>query len=158
MTLPLDADGFLRRECPTCEREFKWLSSPASDASDTEAQHAVGIRYYCPYCGVQAPDSAWHTKAQIASARAIVMRVLVVPQLDELERKLDLLNRSPGGLIKLSAKLERDEPEPQPTLVETDDMRRTCATCHPAQPVKVLDDWTGTLFCLICGSMRPARD
>ncbi len=23
MTIPLDSDGFLRRECPTCEREFK---------------------------------------------------------------------------------------------------------------------------------------
>ena len=25
MEIPLDSDGFLRRECPTCEREFKWL-------------------------------------------------------------------------------------------------------------------------------------
>jgi hypothetical protein len=25
MSLPLDGDGFLRRECPKCERQFKWL-------------------------------------------------------------------------------------------------------------------------------------
>ena len=22
---PLDSEGFLRRECPSCRREFKWL-------------------------------------------------------------------------------------------------------------------------------------
>ena len=28
MSLPLADDGFMRRECTTCEREFKWLPSP----------------------------------------------------------------------------------------------------------------------------------
>ncbi len=26
MAVPLDSDGFFRRECPTCERELKWLA------------------------------------------------------------------------------------------------------------------------------------
>src|SRR6266511_2386951 len=85
MSLPLDSDGFLRRECPTCERE------------------------------------------------------------------IDRLNRSSGGLIGIEAHLERDEPEPAPELDETDDMRRIDFTCHPAEPVKVLDDWDGPVHCLICG-------
>jgi hypothetical protein len=28
MSLPLDEDGFLRRECPTCERQFRWWHTP----------------------------------------------------------------------------------------------------------------------------------
>jgi hypothetical protein len=58
MSLPLDGDGFLRRECATCEREFKWLPSPdqleegngESRAAATDAQPPDA--YYCPYCTV----------------------------------------------------------------------------------------------------------
>lgn len=28
MSLPLDEDRFLRRECPNCERQFKWWHTP----------------------------------------------------------------------------------------------------------------------------------
>ena len=31
VSLPLDSDGFLRRECPTCEREYKWFSHQEGD-------------------------------------------------------------------------------------------------------------------------------
>ena len=31
MSSPLDSDGFLYRECPICEREFKWLHTPEGD-------------------------------------------------------------------------------------------------------------------------------
>jgi hypothetical protein len=31
------------------------------------------------------------------------------------------------------------------------DMRRFDFTCHPTEPVKVLDDRNGPLHCLICG-------
>jgi hypothetical protein len=65
MSLPLDGDGFLRRECPTCEREFKWLPSPdqleegngESRAAAPDAQPPEA--YYCPYCAVTAPPDAW---------------------------------------------------------------------------------------------------
>lgn len=36
MTIPLDSDGFLRRECPICEREFKWRPSEAEAEEDVE--------------------------------------------------------------------------------------------------------------------------
>ncbi len=42
MTIPLDSDGFLRRECPTCEREFKWQPSEAEDEEDVESADDVG--------------------------------------------------------------------------------------------------------------------
>ena len=66
MAIPVDSDGFLRRECPTCEREFKWL--PASE-DDEEAADVSDGGYFCPYCGVQAPADAWFTEAQLAFAR-----------------------------------------------------------------------------------------
>lgn len=36
MSDPLDSDGFLRRECPTCEREFKWLPSCEGEAEQAK--------------------------------------------------------------------------------------------------------------------------
>src|ERR1039458_3701595 len=72
MSVPLDTEGFLRRECPTCEREFKWLPSQQdSDAEDREATPMPEGGYFCPYCAVQARGDAWFTKAQLDVAQAI---------------------------------------------------------------------------------------
>ncbi len=79
MTIPVDSDGFLRRECPTCEREFKWL--PASEDDDAAGMPDGG--YFCPYCGVQAPDDAWFTEAQLALARSITEAEVVEPMLNK---------------------------------------------------------------------------
>jgi hypothetical protein len=155
MSLPLDSDGFLRRECPTCEREFKWLPSLDPDAdedvTETDGAGEAPESYYCPYCAVTAPLDAWLTKAQVAAVDEIVQRELIEPELDKLARRIDRLNRSSGGLIGIEARLERDEPEPAPELDEPNDMRRIDFTCHPAEPVKVLDDWDRPVHCLLCG-------
>ena len=42
MTIPLDSDGFLRRECPTCEREFKWRPSEAEAEEAVESADDAG--------------------------------------------------------------------------------------------------------------------
>ena len=150
MSLPLDSDGFLRRECPTCEREFKWL---ASEEAGAEADTVPEGGYYCPYCAIQAPADAWWTPAQLELAQSIVQREVVDPELKKLERSMRDLSRRSGGFLSASMKIERD-PEPHP-LVETDDMRRVDFECHPREPVKVLDDWTRDVHCLICGAAEP---
>ena len=151
MSLPLDSDGFLRRECPTCEREFKALSSSADEGSEPAEDAEPVESYFCPYCVVSAPANAWLTKAQVAVMNEIVRRELIEPELDKFERGLGKMNRSSGGLIDISVSLERDEPEPAPELSETDDMRCVDFTCHTSEPVKVLDNWSGEVHCLICG-------
>jgi len=157
MSLPLDSDGFLRRECPTCEREFKWLPSP-DDLEEGEAEgRAVAPPaegYYCPYCAVTAPPDAWFTKAQLAVMHDIALRELIDPGLDQLEREIKKLNRSSGGFLGVEARLVRDEPEPAPPLEETDDMGRVDFTCHRDEPVKVLDDWDRAVHCLVCGQAK----
>ena len=131
MSVPLDSDGFLRRECPTCEREFKWLPS-----DDSEPAAPGG--YFCPYCGVQAPEDEWLTKAQIELARDTVARDIAGPMMEDFARKV-------------GARFESDVPADPVELTEDDDMRRGDFTCHPGEPVKVLDDWSAPVRCLICG-------
>jgi DNA-directed RNA polymerase subunit RPC12/RpoP len=145
MSLPLDDDGFLRRECPTCEREFKRLYVEQDD----EAEPATdGV--YCPYCGVRAPANAWWTQAQLTAAYALMYRDVVAPELEELRRTADGVRRNSGGLF--SVEVSYDEPSEPPTLTERSDMRRIDFVCHPAEPVKVADDWAEDIHCLICGS------
>ena len=146
MSLPLDEDGFVRRECPTCEREFK--CTIAQDGETATPTPEGG--YFCPYCGVQAPPDAWWTKDQIEAAHAVMYREVVGPELEKFQREIQRLNR-PGGFIQVSAEITGDEPE-EPNLTEINDMRRVDFACHPDDPVKVLDEWTRPAHCLICGS------
>jgi hypothetical protein len=143
MSVPLDRDQFLRRECPTCEREFKWLNS-----AEGEGEPVPDGGYYCPYCAIQAPSDAWFTAAQIELAQNTVLREVVGPELDKLAR--DLRRSSRGSLVSFDVKY--DKPRTLDPLVETDDMRRVDFACHPAEPVKVLDDWGGRVHCLVCGT------
>lgn len=141
MAVPLDDDGFLRRECPTCEREFKWFNSP-----DGEGEPVPDGGYYCPYCQVQAPADAWWTQEQLQLAENRAARDILGPELDRTSR--DFNRRNQGGFLRLSMNYEKpDEMEP---LVEANDMRRVDFDCHGKEPLKVLDNWTRPVHCMIC--------
>ncbi|MFA4929100.1 MAG: hypothetical protein WC558_11325 [Patulibacter sp.] len=136
MRLPLD-NGFLRRECPTCEREFKWLSSKG------DAVQAPSEGYACPYCNVRASSDHWWTQSQLDHARQVAMNEILHPELKKLEQHSQ--SRSFSLDITIS------DPQPLSALNEPSDMRRVNFSCHPGEPVKVLDSWSGPVHCLICG-------
>jgi hypothetical protein len=133
VSIPLDSDSFLRRGCPTCEREFKWLPSSSGGAEQPDP-----AGYFCPYCGVQAPIDNWFTHAQVDYLQAVSSRRIVGPMFDAFERS--------------GFKVERNLPSEPSDFTEADDMRRVDFICHPAEPLKVLDDWSGPVLCLICGT------
>ena len=131
--IPLDSDGFLRRECQTCTREFKWRVS----GEDEKAEQPDAAGYFCPYCAIQAPVDDWSTPAQLDYVGAIGTREIIGPLFDQFERS--------------GFKVERDLPAGPPELTEDDDMRRVDFACHLGEPVKVLEGWSKAVYCLICG-------
>ena len=145
MSLPLDSDGFLRRECPTCEREFKWLPSDEEEAEPVQPQDGG---YFCPYCGVQASDG-WLTKAQAELAGNLIAREAIGPLMDDFKRDIEKHNRRSKGLLSMS--VEYQPPEEMNPLTEDDDMMRVDFLCHPTEPLKILEDSTKSPHCLICG-------
>lgn len=145
ISLPLDDDGFLRRECPTCEREFKCLVAQGED----EATPALAGGYFCPYCAVQVPPDAWWTKAQLKLVEATAYGEVIAPELRKLKRDMDRMNRRSGGFISMSMEIS-EEPE-EPELSEVNDMRRVDFTCHPDEPVKVFENWDSAVHCIVCG-------
>src|SRR5579875_1684577 len=63
LKIPLDDDGFLRRQCPHCLREFKWHDGPTVDTPEAQADPAG---FNCPRCGVSRWPDHWFTQEQIA--------------------------------------------------------------------------------------------
>ena len=147
ISFPIDSDGFLRRECPHCCREFKWLPD------GPEAGEEDAVSYFCPYCRGEAKGDAWFTQAQLDHLNGAVREQAVNPLLDSFSRDLQRLNTR-GGPIRFSSR--RTRTAPPPPLSETDEMRRINPPCHPSEPIKIADDWGQPVHCLVCGSLvRP---
>lgn len=146
MALPLDSDSFLRRACPTCEREFKWL--PVREGEDAAPVPNGGL--FCPYCGVQAPPGSWFTQAQVDLARETLVAEVVDPMMKKFADDIGRIGRRSGGFV--SARVEHRPAPAPPPLTEDDDMTRVDFVCHPSEPVKVLDDWDRPVRCLLCGT------
>ena len=152
MTLPLDTEGFLRRECPHCERQFKW--QPAEDADDgaESIPSRQVVAYYCPYCYQAAPPDAWWTQEQLKHAQQLMMSEVLAPQLRRFGRQGRQTSHS-NSFVKIDVSVP-DFPIPEP-LVEPSDMIRVDFPCHPEEPLKVIEDWTAEVGCLVCGIRYP---
>ena len=144
MSVPLD-DGFLRRECPNCKREFKWHEEPTDDRPDNAVNPPM---YYCPYCGTAAGPDEWWTEAQLDYAEAMAAGPALREMAEQMRQTLRPMNR---GMIKLSVD-QPDEPEPPDPLVEPNDMVAVASPCHPWEPIKVTEDWQESIHCLVCGT------
>lgn len=140
--LPVDDDGFLRRECPHCLRQFKWHHGSTADRPQDEADPPV---YYCPLCGASAAPDQWWTQEQLAFMKESVAG----PALREISNELGKAFRGVKGLTFKSGQV--DEPEPPAALHELNDMIILAPPCHPWEPVKVPAESTAHAHCLMCG-------
>ena len=150
VSFPLDSHGFLRRACPTCSREFKWLSIEGDNESPSP-EH-----YSCPYCGISAAPDEWFTPEQRAYIETAVVDEVLGPSLENLGESIQQLNRSSGGLFEITASVEHPERRQAPPVFEPDDMRQITFLCHPKEPVKVDESWHRPVHCLSCGRTSDA--
>jgi hypothetical protein len=140
ISIPLDSDGFVRRACPACEREFKWLYTDDED----EATRPDARGYCCPYCAVWAQPDQWFTELQVEYIRQAGLGAAS----EEVNQIFSQFNR-PGSLLKYTP--GDRPPTPKELPPEPDDMRRVDFDCHPLDPLKVAEDWDDSIHCLICG-------
>lgn len=173
LPFPLDDDGFFRRECPFCRKEFKvWLKQEElttlaqagidsfmiqqdEETSDTDETSEAEIEFFCPYCGERASRDSWWTQEQLAYigvvGRNIAVRLinenLIRPQKREFGR-----SRSSGLVsIRFEAKeMEQEEPWISP---EANDMQAVDLPCCERK-LKVQEGWAGTVHCFFCGFPR----
>lgn len=146
ISLPLDHDGFLRRECPHCLQEFKWHHGPANEEAELAENPET---YHCPLCGEPAGSDSWWTQNQIEHIQQASLPAALQTIEDEL-----------GGLFRgvsnkhFSVKQTKSfsAPEAPMPLVEKDDMTIITSPCHAYEPVKVPETATSPFHCLVCGS------
>ena len=138
MTLSIDDDGFLRRQCPYCGQEFKWLHSE-------EGELMPDGGYHCPYCNERSEDG-WWTRPQLAHIESLPAGHAE----DMLDDSLNPLELSSSDFVKISVNPSPRESVP-PVPDEPNDMRRVEFDCHLMAPVKVVETWNGPVHCLLCG-------
>lgn len=144
VSMPTDEDGFVRRECPSCKRHFKWHDGPANEEAESKA---APPSYYCPLCGEPAPVDEWFTQEQVDHVRGTAMPTLV----RELQREMkDAFRSSRRSGIRFEVG-NGDVPDVPAALIEPNDMQIVASPCHPYEPIKVPDVMAGPFHCLICG-------
>jgi len=143
---PLDDDGYIRRQCPRCERVFKWHHDPDPEEAPPGAEPAL---YHCPYCGEPSPADQWLTDEQVDYAQAAAANELMKQVESQLRPSVEGLNRAGGGLIR--ADLDVPHRNPPAPLFEPNDMVAVEPPCHPEEPIKVIEDSADPIHCLICG-------
>ena len=95
-TFPLDADGFLRRQCPECQRELKWRPTPEGE----EGYPTPDLGYHCSYCGRQADVDSWFTEAQAEHAKQVLLKDVGDSYLERWLRRLEpATSRQARGLL-----------------------------------------------------------
>jgi hypothetical protein len=129
--IPTDHDGYLRRQCPTCNGQFKWHHGPVNDDAANAPDPSV---YYCPLCGASAEVDAWWTHEQIEYVQETAMPEV----LQQLEDEIPEITFT-------------ELPPSPPAMVEPNDMQIVVPPCHGYEPVKVPDGHVGPLHCLVCG-------
>ena len=112
VSFPLDSERFLRRACPACNQEFKWLSVEG-DAETPSPEH-----YFCPYCGLSAAPDEWFTLEQRAYIETAVFEEVLGPSLEDLRESIEQLNRSSRGLLEITASVEPPEQRQAPPVFE----------------------------------------
>ena len=136
--LPLDDDGFLRRECPSCEGQFKWFPS-----EDSAPEPEGG--YHCPLCGEQSSLDQWWTPSQVSFAQSAAAQAFT----EQLGSELGALVRSRAeGLFRVDV----ESVSVPARLVEPNDLGIALSPCHPEEPVKVPAVLGEAMYCLMCGS------
>lgn len=140
VTIPLDAQNFLRRECPYCNREFK-IKKEDHDILD------ISKEYWCPYCGQSADNNKWWTQEQINFINKIASNVLGDIINKELIKPLKQLNDHSSGIKVKLHEIERKNEIINPDI---NDMKVVYLPCC-RKTIKIDETWNKTTHCFFCG-------
>ena len=159
LELPRDADGFVRRECPQCQRDFKTRPSrqdagilqrrlvslfPFENAHESFDEVADG---WCLYCGHRAAADEWLTPAQQAHVESLARAWANHVRYEQMAHVSRTLGVNPRPTFISTAPEALPGPMPQ----DADDQRLIPLLCC-SDEVKALWDWEGPLHCPRCGT------
>lgn len=138
LQIKVDADGYLRRECNACGREFK---------RRVLVEHGPAPRggYACPYCGTRASENDRFTSAQREHIAFAAQQLIELPVQREAEAAA--FDGDPADFVS-----KLPEPQPVPPLEEPNDMVARAVDCHPNEAFKIAEDWDDAVHCIYCAA------
>lgn len=170
VSLSTDRDGFLRRTCEACGRDFKTEIDPADlqwalsaqcqrmgleVGGEPESANVIAETLRCPFCEHEAAGTEMHTPETVEYLRRIVYREYMLPQINKAFSGLeDTLGsqRSSGGFLSISLSFSHDRsllpvrpmhgPEPA-------DMKIVWFQCC-GKRIKVPEGWSAIDVCSYC--------
>ena len=163
VTLPVDTQGFVRRECLSCRRQFKVKGGPSDGATVQrylgrnllfENEHEIArddVRCFCVYCGQGAPSDEWCTPQQRAWMEKVATVLAREIRYEQLQYPWRTLTENPAPTF-----VALPPPERLPEMRgEPDDMRKASFFCC-VEDVKVESHWSQPIFCPRCGAEHSA--
>jgi len=169
LSFPLDDDGFFRRECPFCRKEFKillekdeltdlaqkgidsFMIKPKEEATDLDESGHSETEFICPYCGQWASSDSWWTQEQLAYLGIVAKNIMAKMVNENLIRPLKRTFRRPSsGMVSIrfeGKEMEQQEPWISP---EVNDMEIFDLPCCQRK-IKIEENWSDAIFCFFCG-------
>lgn len=159
LELPQDSQGYVRRECPCCRRQYKTRPSPL-DALCLQQELALGVmhrngdelsqesgRWLCFYCGKPATPRETLTPEQRTWLEGVSHALAQQVRYEQLAHVTRTISDNP----LLTFAPVRPPPLPKPLPREPDDMRRFYLVCC-AEDVKAASGWEQRYHCPRCGT------
>lgn len=169
VTLPVDSQGYVRRECPHCRRQFKVRGGPCDGATVQRylGRHLLFENHdeiarddaiaHCVYCGKDAPSDEWCTPQQRAWLERVADVLSKEIRYEQMQHPMRTLSLNPSPTF-----VAVPPPERLPEMrAEYDDLRRASFFCC-VEDVKIEGHWRQPIYCPRCGAehqtgeVRPA--
>ena len=139
ISIPLDEDGFMLMQCPSCGAYFKVRSD------DFEAEDVLEL--WCPLCGLKH-DSYWPSEV-LELAKAKVMNQVFDAFDMEMRKVGKSLSRQPFIKMTVTSNLlHKRECEILPAVDAYE--LTTCSFCGRSEKIRPLPKYVGA-FCSFCG-------
>lgn len=169
LSFPLDKDGFFRRECPFCRREFKillkkdeltdiarkgidsFMIKPEEETTGSDESARSETEFICPYCGQRASSNNWWTQEQLAYI-GIVVKNIMAKMINEclIHPLKENFGKSANDMASIqfkSREMKQQEPWISP---EVNDMEVFDLPCCQRK-IKIEENWTEVTHCFFCG-------
>lgn len=161
---PLDEEGFFRRQCPYCNREFKVLLEKdelnqlsnnqidsylvESNNENNDNEHEEETEYTCPYCGQCAPKEKWWTQEQVDYIHVFLKNIVASLLNNQLIKPLKRTYNKSNSFLRFEGKeIEQVEPWISPEINDMVVFELPC--CN--RKLKIDDSWLDITYCFFCG-------
>ncbi len=165
---PIDDEGYFRRECPYCCRQFKVLLDKdemrdmiskleASYLLDESSEHKTGedreqeALFTCPYCGQEEDGDSWWTQEQLLYIRTHLENIVADMVNEQFIRPLKReYGRKTSGPVSIRFEGKEMEKKKAWMSPEASDMGISDLPCC-GRKVKIEPEWSETVYCFFCG-------